>query len=72
MRAKRLLTVHKEKLLFLFSYFFSFLLAFSQSNMQTTYCNTLNVDYTYMIYNAHNNISYRSGADPAVVKFRGE
>ncbi|MBD0376010.1 MAG: family 43 glycosylhydrolase [Flavisolibacter sp.] len=40
--------------------------------MQTTYCNPLNVDYTYMIYNAHNNISYRSGADPAVVKFRGE
>src|SRR5690606_23508139 len=29
-------------------------------------------DYTYMIYNAHSNISYRSGADPAVVKFRNE
>lgn len=25
-----------------------------------------------MIYNAHRDISYRSGADPAVVKFRGE
>ena len=25
-----------------------------------------------MIYNAHNGLSYRSGADPAVVKFRGE
>lgn len=37
-----------------------------------TYCNPLNLDYTYMIYNAHNDISYRSGADPAVVKFRGE
>src|SRR5690606_539472 len=43
----------------------------SQNN-SGTYCNPLNLDYTYMIYNAHNNISYRSGADPAVVKFRGE
>jgi hypothetical protein len=25
-----------------------------------------------MVYNAHRNISYRSGADPAVVEFRGE
>lgn len=37
-----------------------------------SYCNPLNVDYTYMIYNSANNISYRSGADPAVVEFRGE
>lgn len=39
---------------------------------QKTYCNPLNLDYTYMIYNAHNGISYRSGADPAVVRFRNE
>ncbi|MGZ5190274.1 MAG: family 43 glycosylhydrolase, partial [Flavisolibacter sp.] len=39
---------------------------------QKTYCNPLNLDYTYMIYNAHKDISYRSGADPAVVKFRNE
>lgn len=44
----------------------------SQYNSGSTYCNPLNLDYTYMIYNAHNNISYRSGADPAVVEFRGE
>ncbi len=44
----------------------------SQYNSVSTYCNPLNLDYTYMIYNAHNNISYRSGADPAVVQFRGE
>ncbi|MFS4467798.1 family 43 glycosylhydrolase [Maribacter sp. 2210JD10-5] len=37
---------------------------------QETYCNPVNIDYTYMIYNAHKNLSYRSGADPAVVKFR--
>ncbi|WP_423128269.1 family 43 glycosylhydrolase [Gaoshiqia sp. Z1-71] len=37
-----------------------------------TYCNPINIDYTYMIYNAHKDLSYRSGADPAVVEFRGE
>lgn len=43
-----------------------------QDGLMTTYCNPLNLDYTYMIYNAHKDISYRSGADPAVVKFRNE
>ncbi len=37
-----------------------------------TYCNPINIDYTYMIYDAYKGISYRSGADPAVVEFRGE
>ena len=40
--------------------------------MKTTYCNPLDLDYTYMIYNSDRNLSYRSGADPAVVEFRGE
>ena len=44
----------------------------AQSTQMGTYCNPINLDYTYMIYNAHKNISYRSGADPAVVKFRNE
>lgn len=39
---------------------------------QDTYCNPLDIDYTYMIYNSSNDISYRSGADPAVVEFKGE
>ncbi|CAF1223413.1 unnamed protein product [Adineta ricciae] len=43
-----------------------------QSTQLNTYCNPINIDYTYAIYNAHENISYRSGADPAVVKFRNE
>ncbi|MFD2035947.1 family 43 glycosylhydrolase [Belliella marina] len=30
------------------------------------------MDYTYMIYNSHQDKSYRSGADPAVVEFKGE
>ncbi|MBS9461085.1 family 43 glycosylhydrolase [Flagellimonas sp. 389] len=37
-----------------------------------TYCNPINLDYTYMIYNAHKDLSYRSGADPAVVRFKDE
>lgn len=45
---------------------------YAQDMRMDTYCNPLNVDYTYMIYNSSNNISYRSGADPAVVEFRGE
>ena len=44
----------------------------SQSTRLNTYCNPINIDYTYSIYNANNKISYRSGADPAVVKFRNE
>ena len=38
----------------------------------TTYCNPLNLDYTYPFHNSHFGKSYRSGADPAVVEFRGE
>jgi len=37
----------------------------------TTFCNPLNLDYTYQITESDQNISYRSGADPAVVGFRG-
>ena len=44
----------------------------AQSMRQDTYCNPLNIDYTYMIYDSSRDISYRSGADPAVVEFRGE
>ena len=44
----------------------------AQTTQKSTYCNPIDIDYTYMIYNAHNNLSYRSGADPAVVEFRGE
>lgn len=37
-----------------------------------TYCNPLDIDYSYMVYNSDQNLSYRSGADPAVAEFRGE
>ena len=51
--------------------FFSIFLVNAQENYKT-YCNPLNLDYTYMIYNSHNDLSYRSGADPAVVEFQDE
>jgi hypothetical protein len=44
----------------------------AQSTQMSTYCNPINIDYTYSVYNASQGISYRSGADPAVVRFRGE
>ena len=41
-------------------------------NNFTTYCNPLDIDYSYMShYRAKNNVSYRSGADPAIVNFKG-
>ncbi len=46
--------------------------ALSQEMRMETYCNPLNLDYTYMIHNQDKQISYRSGADPAIVSFRGE
>lgn len=60
--------------------FIAFLICGNISTAQTpytdhnyrSYCNPVDLDYTYMIYNAHAGLSYRSGADPAVVRFRGE
>jgi hypothetical protein len=51
--------------------FFSFF-AHSQEVVPKTYINPLDIDYSYMVYNSSKNISYRSGADPAVIEFRGE
>jgi hypothetical protein len=44
----------------------------AQEVIPPTYINPLDIDYTYMVYNSSRNLSYRSGADPAVVEFRGE
>lgn len=44
----------------------------AQEIIPPSYINPLDIDYTYMVYNSSQNISYRSGADPAVVEFRGE
>lgn len=38
-----------------------------------TYCNPIDIDYTYMShYRARANVSYRSGADPAVINYKGK
>lgn len=37
-----------------------------------TYCNPVDIDYTYMAHNAFTGVSYRAGADPAVVNFKGK
>ncbi len=38
-----------------------------------TYCNPIDIDYSYMShYRAKNKVSYRSGADPAIVNFKGK
>ncbi|WP_223270859.1 family 43 glycosylhydrolase [Subsaximicrobium wynnwilliamsii] len=44
----------------------------NQTKQFKTYCNPIDIDYSYMShYRARNNVSYRSGADPAVVNFKG-
>ena len=57
-------------LLYLFLQLTGFVKA--QTTQMSTYCNPINIDYTYMVYDAYSDLSYRSGADPAVVEFRGE
>ena len=65
----------KLRLAILLSFFLAFGFAekgAAQTMVPQTYCNPLDIDYTYMVYNSARNISYRSGADPAVIEFRGE
>ncbi|MGB7843275.1 MAG: family 43 glycosylhydrolase [Salinimicrobium sp.] len=45
---------------------------YSQEVVPQTYINPLDIDYSYMVYNSSKNISYRSGADPAVIEYQGE
>lgn len=37
-----------------------------------TYCNPVDIDYTYMSHYAYRGVSYRSGADPAVVNYKNK
>jgi xylan 1,4-beta-xylosidase len=43
----------------------------SQQQRILTYCNPLDIDYRYDWEHARQNISYRAGADPVLVPFRG-
>ncbi len=62
----------KHLILFCGMLFCCIFTAIAQDMQRSTYCNPINIDYTYMIFNANKGLSYRSGADPAVVKFRNE
>lgn len=58
-------------------FFLTFFLALTITGLKaqyrtTTYCNPINIDYSYTFHNSNLGVSYRSGADPAVVEFRGE
>ncbi|MFT4834475.1 MAG: xylan 1,4-beta-xylosidase [Marinoscillum sp.] len=39
---------------------------------QKTYCNPVDIDYTYMSHYASKGVSYRSGADPSVINYKGK
>jgi len=46
---------------------------FNPDRTATTYCNPLNIDYTFEYFNANSyNNAFRSTADPLIVRFRGE
>ncbi len=61
----------RKYILVTFTLIFS-VVAKAQEIVPQTYCNPVDLDYTYMVYNSSRNISYRSGADPAVIEFKGE
>ena len=64
---------HKTIYLSLLSWFIMISGADAQQKCETTYCNPIDIDYTYMShYRARTDVSYRSGADPAVVNFKGQ
>ena len=47
--------------------------SFAAERNYKTYCNPIDIDSSYMShYRARNNVSYRSGADPAIVNFKGK
>ncbi|WP_217495894.1 family 43 glycosylhydrolase [Mangrovivirga cuniculi] len=47
--------------------------SFAQDANKKTYCNPIDIDYSYMShYRARTDVSYRSGADPAIVNFKGK
>lgn len=37
-----------------------------------SYCNPIDIDYTYVAHNSYTGVSYRAGADPAVINFKGK
>jgi xylan 1,4-beta-xylosidase len=50
----------------------AFLLYSTAHAQQTTYCNPLNISYRYNFEQLNEGISYRSGADPVIIRHKGE
>ncbi len=50
----------------------SFIVFWSNGQSQKTYCNPVDIDYTYMSHYASKGVSYRSGADPSVINYKGK
>ncbi|QLE01479.1 family 43 glycosylhydrolase [Galbibacter sp. BG1] len=66
-----------QRLLFSLLVFVTFLQLNAQETLSKkdykTYCNPIDLDYTYMShYRGRSDVSYRSGADPAIVNFKGK
>ena len=56
--------------------FFVYLPIISQTtpnnHIYSTYCNPVDIDYTYMSHYTFRGVSYRSGSDPAVINFQNK
>ncbi|MCB7482574.1 family 43 glycosylhydrolase [Christiangramia sediminis] len=46
-------------------------ISFGQETFKS-YCNPIDIDYTYVAHNSYTGVSYRAGADPAVINFKGK
>ena len=57
---------------FLFTCFVSLAQQDLQQRNFQTYCNPIDIDYTYVAHNSYTGVSYRAGADPAVINFNGK
>ena len=60
-----------KKILLLVSMFFFTITAYSQSIREKTYCNPVDINYQYQYLHQDKHISYRSGADPVIVNYKG-
>ena len=52
--------------------FFFTIAAYSQSMGGETYCNPVDINYQYQYLHQDKHISYRSGADPVIVNYKGD
>jgi hypothetical protein len=61
-----------NRILIVLIWLFSLGTTVAQVPTQTTYCNPLDISYRYNFEQLNEGISYRSGADPVIIRHRGE